>query len=402
MKINSIGFFVSGQKSQNYNLLNSENSSSQNNKFIRKHPDILNQLLVNYIPHVSFTAKKFTPLSIKDLPCPCCGKLMIPMDVVNKELTEQVLSGTSRIAVRALKQFEKYMHGVEKTCFARIEEASRKSPRKSLQEILQGLRQESLKTLEPHQMAILEQVDKTGEALSPASKRKLNSLTAEARKLIKESSSVTYDPMTIDDEAENLVIFRRKIFLHKIADWVENLPEQDKAVGAEIFKAAQKLKTAKDDPDALIVKYSGVVTRKVEGQYVTMLRTSYEIGQRLILPAVSTFEHVRPKSDGGSKELRNGLAECFGCNNARGGMPLEQWVKLHPEMEDNYQYYIDTIISLINSNTLHMRENLHHYPRLIAETLRSESNGRIKLNITGLKPLPEAKRAFPKAVLAEA
>lgn len=54
-----------------------------------------------------------------------------------------------------------------------------------------------------------------------------------------------------------------------------------------------------------------------------------------------TFEHILPKSKGGTYDISNGLVTAAPVNHARGNIPLSKWFKMHPDMARNVQKYLD-------------------------------------------------------------
>lgn len=326
---------------------------------------------------------RFIFLKLHNLPCPCCGKIMIPPSVYNSKLTPEILSGTSRQAVRALSEFKENMHSVEKACFEKIKGASVQNPTRTLQEILIDFRPTSLKSLRNNQFKVLNKIDTLGKDLSLDSMSKLSELTNEARKLITED---------VPDSP-----FKRKVFIRKVFQLIEEFPE--KTLGEDIYSEAFSLDNSENDLNAFIVKYSQ--------------RTSREIGQRLVSPSVTTIEHIKPRNPGesgigkGPSSAKNYLAECAKCNNTRGNTLLSNWVLIKPEMPANTKKHLAIIIDLINKGKV---KSYNSYPTDVAETLYVQSKGKIDLvswvesklkvsedfNIEELKNRLDTKENLPK------
>lgn len=47
---------------------------------------------------------------------------------------------------------------------------------------------------------------------------------------------------------------------------------------------------------------------------------------------VATFEHIKPASEGGRYELKNGACVCARCNNLRGNLPLDEFFDRYEEL----------------------------------------------------------------------
>lgn len=364
MKISSIGSYSFYQNKQKYDYLKGAQSSSPvvapGSKSYSTYPVYFNSLA----PSITFgCAGDYIAKNISGIPCPCCGKIMIPKRTFLRILTENALSGRSDKAIEAIEYFEDYMHPIEKECFKIVRNYSKNAPEKSLQQIMQDLRPESLKRLVPRQFRVLDKIDELGKKLSYKSQTSLRENTALARQII---SLDTPD-----------YLFKRKTFLNKLMAWKDELPNEEKRIGRKIYQTALNLDTSQNNVDAFILKYSGTVRKTILGQRVKIHRSSTEIGQRFVITIVGTYEHLIPKSEGGQLSNSDGVAECLKCNNARGNMPLNLWVKANKKMKENAQRYIEAVIA-----NKHLREKFPTHPVLVARTFYKESKHKIKLLIS--------------------
>ena len=301
----------------------------------------------------SFEGGKLPFYKRNGIPCPCCGKIMIPHSRFLKELTDGILSGWGKDSVKVLLKFKQYMPKIEKSCFEKIQNESKKHPEKTLNQILRSFRKKSKKNLNKNQFDVLGEISQLGRELSIESAQKINTLTHRARIII------------IEDRPGNF--FKRKVFINDILELIKELPEKN--IIRKIYKKSQELNSSESDLDAFIVKYSQ--------------RCSSEIGQRLVSKSVSTIEHIKPKANDGENCLENYLLECAGCNNSRGDTPLDEWIKnRHPEMLRNAQKHINVVIDLINKGII---RNFDFYPTVVAQTLETESKGLIQLDLSNLK-----------------
>lgn len=115
---------------------------------------------------------------------------------------------------------------------------------------------------------------------------------------------------------------------------------------------------------------------------------------RMFSTAMTTAEHVHPKSLGGPNNTANYLAECAGCNNPRGNMSYSEWLKVHPEYPRMVQIHIEHVEERIVNGDL--PKNYDIYPADIKKTLSKESNGAMELVVLSadkLRELREAKKA---------
>lgn len=388
MRINSIGF---------YNTRQSAKSS-----FVQKDIQVPEfKLHTNPFLHVavadtvSFTSVRppFFLKAIANLPCPCCGVKMVRSQDLARKLTESTLGGSSAKAVNALSEFEENMQPTEKACFQLIKERAKKTPNVSLAEVLASAKNEYLDELKKDEFRVLDKLDETAKQLSKSSAKKVKDITLAARKII-----ATQGPTES---------FKRKTMLDTIYGLKRQIPE--KGAVDNLVKIAQELPTSSDNVNAFMVKYSK--------------RDSVEIGQRLLSPSLGTFEHIKPKSKGGTFKDSNGLLECAGCNNPRGnlafdkfalespgmlhnipegtdlgGKSTEEWVAAHPEHKGNLQKHMDIVIKMINDGRI---KGYDKYPEEVAETLNKESKGIIKLDISALKPKAKGEGSVDVAPLVD-
>ncbi len=302
---------------------------------------------------VNFTGR-LPFINVKKIPCACCGKFMVTPDEFTNILTEKVLSGNSTIALKAISNFQDSLNKTEKSVFEILKNLSKEYPKLTLQELLSKIMRKSLSNLQKRQLSAIGEIELYKKELPPESFRKIGQITNEAK-------SIIYDE-------RDHIRFKRKIFISKLENLKEVIPEQD--VFDKILKKASELETSSNDIDAFIVKYAD--------------RSSTEIGQRLVSPSLATIEHVHPKSLNGANDSVNYILECKDCNGRRGNMPLQQWLEMNPKMLQNIQKYINRVIEIIKSKKMY---EFSWYPEAIKQTLKNESQGLIKLEIptTGIK-----------------
>ena len=362
------------------------NIFSDNNKYLNIHNTAISQNVPpkaaikpfvsiydksNFYPcHINFSGgqkllkKENFIFLTKGIICPYSGIEMVPKHIFEATLTEDALSGTGRAAIKALSQFEESMFDVEKNVFDQIRELSSEAPKASLSKILMLCRPDSLKVLQKAQHQTFDHIESLGRELQQDSLSKvaLDSVLGEARKLIQHDSIGR--------------IFKRKVFIAKlnlIKEIIPNERGEEKAVFNEICEVAKGLKTSQTNLSAFVVKYSR--------------RSSAEIGQRLVEPSVSTFEHIVPDSEDGDMTLSNCLAVSKKFNDKRKNTPLRSFINLYPDIPQNCQRYMDCVIGLIRK---HKYKEYVSYPQNIAARLFTESGGLIKLDYSKLGKLKPA------------
>ena len=273
--------------------------------------------------------------------------------------------------IPVLKRYEESLHDVEKGAFHLLEALSQEYPENNLRQLFDIVRPEHLKILQQDEQKIIDRIRTIGTYLSPASEEKLAITLNEAENFIKN-----------DDHNS---IFKRRMFIGKIGDVTTDLPEKD--IGDTIFKIAHEMPRAGNSQSAFIVKYS----EKNPANGVE--RDSHSIIQGILMPSVGTIEHVKARSPlvkkgGGANEMKNYMLECSQCNGMRNCMDFKDFVNCHPEFFGVHaQRYIDAIIERLNRGELY---GFERYPLQISRTLRRQSKGKVKLDISKLN-LPEHK-----------
>lgn len=286
--------------------------------------------------------------------CPYSGIKMVPSSLFKTVLTEEALSGTGRAAIKALSQFEESMFETERKIFDKLKALRENDPKASLQALLALCRPESLDKLQKAQYKIFSVIEELSGQLPQDSPNKaaLNPVLEDARNL------------AANDTIRR--IFKRKAFIAKLSQIRDTIPpekQEERQIFDKICAAAQELKTSENNVHAFVVKYSG--------------RSSTEIGQRLVEPSVSTFEHIIPDSEDGEMALSNGLAVCRKFNKKRSNMPYKQFIELYPQIPENCQRYMDCVIDLIRK---HRYTEYASYPQDIASKLFVESEGLINID----------------------
>ena len=301
-----------------------------------------------YVPFLGY-AHDEPVRALGNIICPCCGVEMMTqkqMNAVSKDL-----GNTSAKAISTLKNYEKYMHPVEKECFNLMKDWSKSKPDASLKDLLQENKAPQLEKLQTKQNSILDTVDEISKQLSSTEQEEVKKVTDTTRKFV--------------SSTDKEIKFKRKTFLKDIDDLKSKI--SNKEIYTQIHKEAEKMPTSQNDVSAFIVKYSE--------------RTHQEIGERLVKLSVGTIEHIKPRSEGGRNTVSNYMLECGGCNHERSSIPLGDWVDSHPEMKENTQKYIDEVIKRINAGEM---KGFSFYPAAVARTLYEQSDGKIDVKVQGL------------------
>lgn len=321
---------------------------------------------IGYYPHPSIAFKSShipgLPASLRDLPCPSCGILMVTYEDFARALKPENLRGSSKTAIEFLQPFEDSMHNVERLCFEKVKQFSKHRPEASLQEILINFRLASLEQLKANQLEVLNRI-------GDSSARLPRKLAMELRRLLyKARGSV------LEDNGGNP--FRRKGMIDNITALVSEIPQKRRKfviVGDEILNLASSLPNSTNNPHAFIVNYSQ--------------HSSSEIGQRLVSPSIISEDHIIPRSPKDTKRPKgetnaeNLIYECRGCNSGKSNSSEVEYVTAHPAMPVNAQRYYDVIIGKMNSGEISFsRRDLFAQIKRLEE----ESKGLIQIDTSKL------------------
>ena len=304
--------------------------------------------------------------ALHGITCPCCGIKMLSTSDINSVLKFPP-NEPSKNVIPALDKYKNQLHGVEKDIFYTLKALSVDYPDLNLRELLDMEREHSLKLLHDDENKIIGRIRKIGHFLSEDSMTKLEKTLSEAEQFINQPD--------LDST------FKRRVFIAKIADTTNILPEKDAA--ETIFDISHEIPRAGNNKAAFIVKY----TEKKPSTGVE--RNAHDIIRGILYPSIGTIEHIKIRSPkfkhgGGKNNKSNYILECQRDNNMRDSKTFLEFVTGNPQFFGEYlQKYIDTIIDKLNNGKL---KGFEDYPKQIARTLRYQSKGKIKIDISKLKP----------------
>lgn len=287
------------------------------------------------------------------LPCPICGKKMIPLELLNEPAVD---------ALKLLSPHKKDMSDVNRIIYNRMAEAAEQHPRKNMQELLQMWHAKAEKALIREQENVLEELFQLSSQM-PQSQGKV------LRKLIYDTKDIMLQRQTPKQSKR----FKRKSAIKEFDDFALTLKDDKSRVA--LMSTIRKLPTSDNSPNAFIVKYS---TRSPE-----------EIGMKLFKDDFATMEHVIPDSEGGKIVIW----ECSADNNARGNAPLIKLLKEKPEMLENFQNHFDRLIEIFNSDNLSpylmsQKSLLKEYIFTARNEVAIASRGAIMPDISALDEFP--------------
>ena len=339
------------------------------------------------ISNVSFTSVDDsivgrTIRELGDVPCPYSGVKLIKGKELTS-LTKKKLSDASKDVIPLLEPFEERMQPVEKQVFTLLKQLSKTNPDKNLRQLLDSVRPKHLDKIKLNEYEILSKMGKYAKKRLPKDElEKFNKYIESTVKII--------------NEQDENYIFRRRKFIEKLDKVTSDFKNKN---DVKVLKEmAEEIPRSGDNISTFIVKYS----QKDPKNHLE--RTPYQIGIALLRPSVGSLEHIVPRhpldgSEGGTNKYSNYIYASCKMNSMRKNMPLDLWVKEHPEIKDNMQKYIDAVIDKINNKQA--MQNCRVYPIIVAETLKRESKGLIDLDVSRLNLSKEEIKTEMNKILKE-
>ena len=314
------------------------------------------------VSDISFTGRRSNGSTKKgdvlkeldNITCPYSGVKMISskkMDKIERDI-RQCHNIHERIGV--LEPYQKCMQELEKEVFTILKGYEINYPNRTMNDCFNELKPQCWAELRIDEFKVLDEVDKTSNQLDAKTALEVRKITTEARKKI------------LEDKEDQ--IFKRKDLLAKIHEVTQDCPNQD--IVDEMWNIANKLPKSSNNFNAFIVKYAD--------------RSPDEISARLLRPSTASIEHIRPanphsdKIESGENDLTNFMLTSRDWNSGRGNTPLPEFIEKHPNIPRYSQMYINDIMKAIKKGKL---QECDWYPYIMKETLYSESNGLIDLNL---------------------
>ena len=284
------------------------------------------------------------------LNCPCCGKLM-PTSRQMQAFAQRIEGKTGDELQKELVKGLPYYRTNEEEIANILIEATEEHPRADLQKLVSILAVDSKGSLEEAQKRVIEEIRTESETLDEVRKKELKTILDDAIYRIDNSDDEKY--------------FKRNAFVSSLMDLKEKHIDEDHGEFDKIIEIAQKLPKTYTSKDAFFVKYQR--------------KTTKEIALRLFSPAIGTTEHAKPKSKEGENNTKNYIPMCSDCNFHRGNMPYNEWFKIHPEMPENLQNYIDWIDQAIRDKQFKNSHKYETYVDEIIQTIKEETEGALVL-----------------------
>lgn len=296
------------------------------------------------------------------LPCPCCGDLMMPPQLMDKIRVN--ITDTASETIDLLKNFKNFMHPVEKQIYTMLEAGNKKHPNLDFHEILRKKYQRAERQLVLQQTAILSDIGLYGrDRLCEEHFNELSKIIEKTyQNILTKNNSKTFSRKTFIGEFE---AFAEKIISHSSEPKYKTNPYKNFL--NKILETAYTLPTSYNSVHAFIVKYA-------KDKY-----THRNIAERILSGSEATIEHALPQYLGGKTKFSNLINECARDNHARRHDDVIQQIREYPQMPQNMQKHFDKLISLSKRNKVDKS-----YITEIAMTYYKLSKGLIDIDVSGL------------------
>lgn len=302
------------------------------------------------------STSNFAIKHIEDVPCCCCGDIMLRKQDIHKH-ESRLIGPKGNDLVQVINEEEKYLRTAERTACFMIADAVKNTD----MDFAAGIRETN---------------DNLPKYFDRYCKKVLGETYVKSTELAGYDAPVSKFIQKTIKGIEQGDDFNRIDFTEKLQSMKGELSDEDYG---KIEDTAMNLPENRAAVACIYKKYS-----EKPGAFA----------HRMFSTAMTTAEHVHPKSLGGANNTANYLAECAGCNNPRGNMSYTEWLKVHPEFPRKVQEHIEHVeMRIIDGD---VPKNYDCYPTDIKKTLTKESNGIMTLTVLSadkIRDLREAKQA---------
>ncbi len=279
-------------------------------------------------PELIEVPSKFKVNAFDNVPCPACGKKLLPADKYN-EFLNKLDETENENYLSLLDEYKDYMRPVEYSVFEELTALSKDLGIKDIQTLLCQLRNTKLPLLEHVQLKKIKEIEYIAKKLPEEESRALLSKVVEFKKIIKKNNAESP--------------FRRKVLIDKISR--VHISNQDKY--NKVLELVKSFPTSSDMNSAWIVKYSG---KDKNGQDWK----SKDIARRMLEFSVPNTDHILARDiELNHDDISNYMAMHTSCNGQKANKPLMQWIHENKtERIKNLSAYFAKVDELISSKQI--------------------------------------------------
>lgn len=322
--------------------------------------------LINRTKAVDILRFNILRLAKYDVPCPCCGHIMLDVDKF-KEFEKKVLETTDPGELLDLiGSLKKYLHPVEKKMYSIMRAIHAQKPDMSIHKMLKAKLKISEKKIVMEQSNILTSIGLLSKHLPEQESKEIQALIGE-----------TYERLFDKRETSR---FGRRVFIAKLEEILKD--SKNEAIKSRIIEKSLELPAAYNNVDAFIVKYA---KRNYNGA-----NPDQKIALRMLSNSLATIEHIKPTKLKGSTSPENLALECAADNNRRNHMTVIEQIVENPDMIINYNKYMNRLVEL------HLMRKLEkEYIRQTNKTYSIASCGMLDADLSRLRYAPKVKKLDP-------
>lgn len=300
-------------------------------------------------------SENFAVLRFDNIPCPDCGKTMLPRAKYNKIVNMLNNNIKPEDYLDYIGQYKNYMRPVEESVYEELTDLSKKINEKDISKLVLELREMKLPELEATQNKQLTKMKKLAKHLPDNEKN----ILMENIDLI-EKEIDRNNPQTV---------FRRKIMIDRIG----KIPIRNKRKYLKLQKLAKDFPTSSAMNAAWIVKYSGL--DKYGNPY-----DSKTIATRFLLSSVPSADHILAYNiEHGHDDITNYMAMHSGCNGQKENKHMLTW--LNEDRDNrivNMKKYFLAVNELIKSKKINTPK-YKDYVAFATHRIQNLTNNSVKL-----------------------
>lgn len=301
---------------------------------------------------------KFKISEFDNVPCPSCGKTMLPKEKF-AEFYERIENSDKEDYLNVLEDYKEYMRPVEESVFDEMKVLAHTYHTNDLRTLLVNLRDTKLPALQKVQIKKAKQMKKIAKNLPEEERIALLRKINELEKTIRQEKSTSP--------------FRRKRLIDEIRDVkVSHIPKYNK-----LQEIARSFPTSSDMNSAWIVKYSG--KNKYHEDW-----DSRDIALRLLCFSVPNTDHILARDiEENHDDLTNYMSMHKSCNEQKSNKSFLEWYYEDKNLHQaSLEAYFDKADEIISSGQIDDKR-YNSYVANATERIYKLSHGKVDLRKTG-------------------
>lgn len=428
--LNNINFKYDSSNSGK-SVVSKKSHSIDNNRFAGENLNHSNSMIYSQFAicpkNINFTSNVSNGSFLRGLTGvhdPYSGVVILNNKEINKIYQDLSKRITGKEKVQYLSNYTESMLPVERNVYEIIRNDINENNRLSMQEVLKSKQQNALNNLIVEQQNIFSKIADLSKTLSPENRLKVSKILNYAETQVKLPHEDKNHFKNSRFECEMMRVAQDKTF-NQLEEHLQKLPieQKDKAFERlnevkQIFQttpyytnikgktplkmvhelqkdyAPETLKLDNEMQPIIELAQSLPTTKNNENAFIVQMADNDDktIAKRLISESLGTIEHVVPDSKGGANEAYNFLFVTKSRNEERGNRSINKFKKMHPDIPNYCQQYLDDVIRNCENGKI---RGFEWYPFLIKDTLKNEIGTNVAIKSYRMSP-QKAFRCFPE------